>query len=301
MPSPGRASRFAALGLAVLALAAAPPARADAVEAYYERAVMVAADRQCGLFTPDLSSALAAAEAQARGAALRGGARTAVLDQVEQRARVRIAGLPCSAPDIATAAARVRTAFAGYARLQRMNYPGEIAGWLAVRGAPVRTSIWKLSQLARFGSDSAVLGLAGRDGPSALLAVASFPDGARPYTARLVMRDRDLAPEPFLNMIRSHGGPLPLAARMPPRSAVAVVLAEARGAAEPTLAPPGARSAIAFRFPKAAAEALAGLDPREAVAVDFVFPGARGDQVRTAYFEVGDFAAGRAFLPAAQR
>jgi hypothetical protein len=38
------------------------------------------------------------------------------------------------------------------------------------------------------------------------------------------------------------------------------------------------------------------------VAIDFVFAGnSGGDQVRTAFFEVGDFAAGRAFLTAAQR
>ena len=36
---------------------------------------------------------------------------------------------------------------------------------------------------------------------------------------------------------------------------------------------------------------LADLDPREAIAVEFLFP---GERVRTAYVEVGDFAAGRA-------
>ena len=36
----------------------------------------------------------------------------------------------------------------------------------------------------------------------------------------------------------------------------------------------------------------------EAVAVDFMFP---GEQVRTAYVEVGDFAAGQAFLQMAAR
>ena len=50
--------------------------------------------------------------------------------------------------------------------------------------------------------------------------------------------------------------------------------------------------------PEAAATALAGLDPRESVTVEFVFQGAGGDLVKTAYVEVGDFAAGRAFLAA---
>jgi hypothetical protein len=38
---------------------------------------------------------------------------------------------------------------------------------------------------------------------------------------------------------------------------------------------------------------LASLDPRESVAIEFLFP---DDVVRRAYVEVGDFAAGRAFL-----
>ena len=52
-------------------------------------------------------------------------------------------------------------------------------------------------------------------------------------------------------------------------------------------------SGWAFRFPDAAAQELASLDPREAVAVEFMFP---GDVTRRAYVEGGDFAAGRAFL-----
>jgi hypothetical protein len=78
-------------------------------------------------------------------------------------------------------------------------------------------------------------------------------------------------------------------------------LAEARASADPALAPGGARGAIAFRFPAAAASALADLDPREAVAIEFLFEGRGGDGVRTAYLEVGDFAAGQAFLNLAQR
>jgi hypothetical protein len=63
----------------------------------------------------------------------------------------------------------------------------------------------------------------------------------------------------------------------------------------------GASGGWAFRFPAAAADALAGLDPREAVAVEFLFTGEDGESVRTAYVEVGDFAAARAFQAIAQR
>jgi hypothetical protein len=296
------AGRITALALGASLLAIPVAVNATAADLYYERAVMVAADNRCHLFSPELGSALAAAKAQARGAALRSGAQDTVLDQVDQRAGGRAGAVACNSPDIATAAGRVRSAFAGYSQLQKMSYPGDTADWLAVRAAPMRNPVWKLSQAARFGANSAVLGLAGRDGPSAFLVTASFPDGAAPYTARLVVRDRSLAPEPFLNAIGAGSTRnLPLASRMPPRSATTAFLPEARSGADPLLAPAGVRSALAFRFPKAAADRMASLDPREAVAVDFVFAGAGGDQVRTAYFEVGDFAAGRAFLVAAQR
>ncbi len=84
----------------------------------------------------------------------------------------------------------------------------------------------------------------------------------------------------------------------PPRGATRAFMAEARSEADDLLLPKGSEGGWAFRFPAAAAQALADLDPREAVAVEFLFP---GDRVRTAYVEVGDFAAGRAFLQVASR
>jgi len=68
-------------------LGAAPvAAHADVLGAYYERAVMTAANQRCSLFTPDLASALAAAEAQARGAALRSGVSAGALAEAAERA-----------------------------------------------------------------------------------------------------------------------------------------------------------------------------------------------------------------------
>jgi hypothetical protein len=286
----------------VLSIAAPALARAAAVDAFYERAVMTAADQRCRLFTPELASALQASEAQARGAALRSGFSGGQLAQVQQRAQAKIAALPCNSHDIALAATRVRTAFDGYSKLMRMNYPGDVADWTADRSTSRRVAIWKLSQSAQFAGGALVFGLAGQDGPSALVAVASFAGGMQPYAARLVMRDPELAPVPYINALRSTGGRTPLANRTPPRSATRAVMAEARSAADPTLLPQGARGGTAFRFPKSSAMTLSALDPREAVAIDFLFASGSGpDQVRTAYVEVGDFAAGEAFLAANQR
>jgi hypothetical protein len=71
--------------------------------------------------------------------------------------------------------------------------------------------------------------------------------------------------------------------------------------ADPRLAPRGFKQAIQFRFPADAVQTLQALDPREAVAIEFLFSGPAGDEVRTAYFEVGDFTAATAFLKVASR
>jgi len=72
-------------------------------------------------------------------------------------------------------------------------------------------------------------------------------------------------------------------------------------AADKALAAPDMAGAWSFEFPQAATDALAQLDPRETVAVEFLFTGDGGESVRTAYVEVGDFAAAQAFQSIPQR
>ena len=269
-------------------------AHAQPADLFYERAVMSAADARCGLFAPEVGAALAAGVAQARGAALRAGASQESLREAEQAARAKAAAFDCRSPDILTAAARVRTAFSGFAKISRLTYAGDVADWRADRDVG-RAARWRLAQETRFGADRMAFGLAGREGASGLLAVAQFADGAEPYAARLMLRDAARSPQPYLD--RFGGGStagLPLARRLPPRRALKAFAATARSTAPDALLPRGDDdSGWAFRFPDAAAQELARLDPREAVAVEFMFP---GDVIRRAYVEVGDFAAGRAFL-----
>lgn len=285
------------MGLLVAAGVAAPGlAWGEPADLYYERAVMAAADARCGLFAPEISAALAAAAAQARGAALRAGTAAESLRALERTAQAKAAQASCGSADIATAAARVKAAFSGYAKITRLTYAGDVAGWRADRDAG-RTARWRLAQDTAFGADRLTFGLAGVQGADALLAVARFADDAQPYAARLVLRDGARAPQPYLD--RFGGGAtagLPLSRRLPPAGATKAYAATARAPAGADLLPRG--EGWTFRFPDAAAAELAALDPREAVAVEFLFP---GDEVRRAYVEVGDFAAGRAFLRMAAR
>jgi hypothetical protein len=285
------------------ALAAGPAAAlaSTAAELFYERTVMTAADARCGLFTPALGQSLVAAQAQARGAALRAGTDPASLSDIQHRAEDKAAATACDNPDLVLAAGRVRNAFEGYQKLTRMAYPGDLTSWQANR-TYAEASVWRLSQPAVFGWDRMIFGLAGRDAPGALVAVASFADGQAPYSARLVMRDAARTGQPYLDRRQADAaGRMPLPARLPPRGLNRSFLAEARSEANPALLPSGAKEGWTFRFSGPAAEALAALDPREAVMVEFVFAGRDGDVVRSAYVEVGDFAAGRAFVRYAAR
>jgi len=271
------------LAAVVCAAPAAALAR-GALDLFYERSVMVAADDRCHLFDSGVVAALDAARLQARGAAMRAGATEESLLGVADRARAKAAAADCQSPDVITAASRVKSAFQSYSRIARLSYPGDTASWDANRNVSVDGPVWRLSQPSRFGWDSMVFGLAGKTGQGVLLASANFADGASPYAVRLVMRDVTRTSGPYLDRrLAGPGGRIPLAGRLPP-SATRAFSAEARSPASRRLAPGGAKSAILVRFPTQAVESLAALDTRDR------------DAVRRAYVEVGDFAAGRAFL-----
>lgn len=292
------AHRWIGIGIAASLLAAPGLSSAQALDLFYERTVMSVADARCGLFEPQIGAALSAARAQARGAAMRAGSDKATLAVVESRAASRVAAVGCDSADIANAARRVRDAFAGYSQMIRMTYPGDVADWRADRGSG-RSARWRLQQTVPFGGDQMLFGLAGREGANALLAIVEFADGRSPYAARLILRDPTLSRGPYLGTLGKPDKTLPLSRRLPPPSAQDVYSAEARSRAGKDLAPKDMKNGWAFRFPAEAAGALAALDPREAVAVEFLFEGSTRQQVKRAYVEVGDFAAGRAFLQVA--
>jgi len=289
-----------ALGLA-LAGGSAALAAAPAAQAFYDRTVMSVADARCRLFTPDLAAALDSARDQARSAALRSGVNQAVLAQTARRAEAKADAVACGSSDLATAAGRVRDAFAGYARLSSMTFPGDAAAWRAVRRGPADTPFWRLSQTTTMNGRPLTFGLTGGPGQGRRLVAMTDFGGAAPYAARLVARDPARAPEPYLDSFGSRGGAMGLQDRVPPRTAARVFSAEARSAADPRLLPGGAKAGVVFVFPDAAADAIAALDPREAVILEFLFTGQGRDGVRQAFIEVGDFAAGRAFLAVARR
>ena len=236
----------------------AAPAHADPSGPLFERTLMIEADRRCGLFTPDIRAALTSSRLQARSAAMR-----ARLDAgaVERRARARAASTPCRSADLQTAAARVRSAHLGWARLLRMDFPGEAGGWKADR-TPSDHLRWRLVQ----STPAAAFGLAGSTTAGATpYAVSQLPKKARPAMARLVVGRRTF-------------------------------LAETRGAAQEPMMIPGRGRSWAFRFPSAASAELAALPPNGTATLEVLGADQSQGVLLRMPIEVGDFAAGRAFL-----
>jgi hypothetical protein len=274
-------------------------AHADsAADLLYARTLMSRADARCRLFTPDIAAALAAAGTQARGATLRSGVNAEGVRQIEDRAALKAYATPCNSPDLKIAADRVRKAFDGYAQLRGMSFPGTASSWQADRhpwplvvGGKVRPGPrWRLSQATQDSGGRFVFGMS--DGPG-LVAVSTAGDAAQASAARLVLRDPAKAPDAFIDPRRND-----LAGRAPPRGLTQVFLASSIGPAPQSLLPPGAKAGVAVTFPPQAAQAMAALDPREAAAFELVFQTRTGERTETNLIEVGDFAAGRAFLAA---
>jgi hypothetical protein len=281
---------LAAAALALMADVRAAGAQSP-FELYRERTAMLEAAARCHLFAANVTASLQASQGQARNAALRAGMDEISLDRAAALARAQAATVACNAPIMVREAQRVRSAYATYSELHRMSFPGDVGSWRADRTLAVHNPAWMLAQDAFAGPDRVVFGLAGREGAQAVTVAVAAPDGAEPYAARLILRDPARAPRPLIV-----GGDAPLSARVPVRGVARVILAEAKAPADRALLPAGVRAATAFRFPAETLAALQALDPREAVSVEFLYPSARADIVRTAFLEVGDLNAGMAFL-----
>jgi len=279
----GKKARTAKAAMAAIMLAAVPmQAWADVGQTFYERTFVLAAHQKCGLFTAPVRSALTAAQRQARGAALRGGVAATALNDAEIRARARAGTVACNNADLRVVKNRVETAFAGWVRMPRMTFPGLRADWGANR-LVYRSPNWRLMPTTITGASPVTFGYATSLSGESLSAVVSFQGRPRPYAVRIVMRDPGKSPRAWLGA----------AGQLPPSALQHVIWSSGMGQADAGLLSAGKTEGQAWRFPASAAAALDRLDPREPFAIEFVF---RDESVARAVFEVGDFAAGQAFL-----
>jgi hypothetical protein len=281
----GQIRRIAITAVVAASSALAPAAGWATTGTYYDRAFVTAAHQKCRLFAAPVAGALSAATLQAHGAALRAGASEADLAATTRRARARAAEVSCANPELAVVRDRVTDAFQGWARTPRMSFPGARAEWTAnrLRAAEPR---WRLMQAGVTGASPVTFGLvADPDGAQTLSAVVSFVGRPRPYAARIVTRDPGLAARPWLTAA-GHGV-------LPPEAQRRALWSTGAVQAEAPILAADKRQGEAWRFPSAAGEMLEDLDPREPFLVQFLF---RDGSIATARFEVGDFAAARAFV-----
>lgn len=279
----GLKARTAKAAMAAIMLAAMPmQAWADASQTFYERTFVLAAHQKCGLFSAPVRSALTAAQRQARGAALRAGVAATTLNDAERRAQSSAGATACDNPDLRIVKGRVENAFAGWVRMPRMTFPGLRADWVANR-VVYRSPNWRLMQTTMTGASPVTFGYASSLSGESLAAVVSFHGRPRPYAVRIVMRDPAKSPRAWLGA----------AGQLPPAALQQVIWSSGMGQAETGLLSAGKTEGQAWGFPASAAAALNRLDPREPFAIEFVF---RDESVARAVFEVGDFAAGQAFL-----
>lgn len=263
----------------------AAPQTAD--RAYYERALLLAADDKCALLTPDLHRALRVSEAQARGAALRAGLQEAGLAQIAGNAKRAIGALACSDPEITTRAARARNAFAQFRIQKAEDFPGNQRVWRARRIAPLAgwALVQDLAGRAQFGLWRA----AGPDAPARFVFSVPIAAGeSAPIAAKLILRDRTTRAAPILSgagVITAADAPGLVA---PPPAFTTTLWARERLADSD--APLGR---IGFAFGTEAGQLLSGLDPREAVILRLDDAAGRK---RDFLVDVGDFAAAFAFV-----
>jgi hypothetical protein len=285
--SPSPSPSVSAIALIALATAAAAtgaqaaggrPSAAQGL--FYERALMSRADARCHLFSRDIAAALASAREQARGAALRAGDSAAAVEATRGRALAKadaVDGRPRGRPP---AAAPPRDAFASYAKLFFMRFPGPRSAWQAERPEPSRRGPrWDLVEALPGTGGWLLFGTVG--GAPALLDARR--DAQPAATAWLVARDPARWAQPVL-------------ADAPPAGASLTFVAESRAAAAVSLLPAGATRGTLYRFPAAALDALSALDPRETARVELAYPAAGRERTVSAPLEVGDLAAARAFL-----
>jgi len=248
---------------------------------YAERTVMREADARCRLFDPVISQALQMGQVQARNAILRAGGDEGALSRLTRAAEARGGSISCQDKALAAEAVRIRSAFSAYLQISRMSFPGLHSGWKAdktVLSSRTENGRWALSGSPLKSDGPVQFGVAAFDGSLRLFAQPPGSIEQRPITARLWLRNVDVADRPYLS-----GG-----LNLPPRT-----ISRAYFASDRRKGPDGASG---FEFSEATARAISALDPRESVLVEFVYPQPTGERSVQAVYEVGDFAPAIGFL-----
>lgn len=283
---------------AILLAAALQMATADPFASFELRANAIAADEACGLFEdPRHRAALRASLSRSVAEVVALGADPERVDAEIARIRASRAASDCASAATVALGREARAAAEAYLRAFRMTAPSPAPGrsWSADR-TPRSTGDWLLHQEAgasRLGK--AVLAEGDR-------VVFALDAARRPVSVMLVARDPGLAPQK-IDATRNGLFPAPdengLARYAPPEDASLRFWASGRiDAASARALMLSARSAHAFLLPETALEAVAALDPREAVFVEVRYAGGASERY---WYQAGGLSAALDFLRLARQ
>jgi hypothetical protein len=272
-----------------------------------KRWFMVQADARCHLLDDAASQALKAGYLQARNDALRAGLSMAYLAPWLERARAAADQSDCAAPSLV---AEVDTAEGGFRRfiaVPRLELASGRTHWLANRTYG-DDQAWRLVQYQNSDRADMAFGLYGGLQHNSFSLMAHFRDGTRPYSARLLVRNTDIVTTGVINR-----APYGVSDSLPVgfsdysslsfmASGKTEVMADLHPGMKTNLAGftltgnyagvQKPEAAVRFDFPSRAWLAIAKLDPREDIVIEF----ATEDGPRYARFEVGDFVTGLSYI-----
>lgn len=299
------------LTAAALSACVAAPLVAQTADDYtlpvVKRWFMVQADARCHLLDGQTSQALKAGYLQARNDALRAGLSMAYLAPWLEKAKLAADQSDCAAPSLMT---EVKSAQGGFRRFMAVPHLELASGrtqWLANR-AYGDDQVWRLVQFQNTDQADMAFGLYGGLHQNSFSLMAHFKDGARPYSARLLVRNTDIVATGVINRA-AYGLSETLPAGFSDYSSlnfmasrITDVSAPLRPGVKTNLAGftltgnyvgvQGPEAAMRFDFPSRAWLAIAKLDPREDIVVEFSTE--KGPQY--ARFEVGDFVTGLSYI-----
>jgi hypothetical protein len=272
-----------------------------------KRYFMVQADARCHLLDAPTSQALKAGYLQARNDALRAGLTMAYLAPWLEKAKTAADQSDCAAPSLM---AEVNTAEGGFRRFMAVPHLELASGrteWQANR-AYGDDQVWRLVQYQNTDQADMAFGLYGGLNQNRFSLMAKFKDGTRPYSARLLVRNTDIVATGTINR-----APYGLSDSLPVgfsdysslsfmASGKSDITADLHPGVRTNLAgftltgnyvgTQGPEAAQRFDFPSRAWLAIARLDPREDIVIEF----STEDGPRYARFEVGDFVTGLSYV-----
>lgn len=298
---------LAALTVALVAPACVCAAPDGVTEAAVKRYFLARADARCHVLTPETAMAVGAGYVQARNASIRQTGSMASLAPWLEQARAAADTVRCDAPQLLAVAGQAEDAYRSFVTRMRLDLPGNTASWTGIRTYG-QTTQWRLAQYQSTPSAEAALGLYGPLADARFVVMARFSDGARPYSARLLVRNPEVATTGVINTAPrdvtttapvgfTPGATLSFMARN--SADVDVLLKPKLNSNQAGLSVMGGYvgtndtvSAVRFDLPTAAWRAMAALDPREDVVVAFDCR----DGTRYMRFETGDFLTGLSFI-----